>query len=45
MSTAAAADSSFIKCSIKEFKSQNGRVTAPEETFQASSSALQCQII
>lgn len=33
MSTAAAADSSFIKCSIKELKSQNGRITAPEENI------------
>lgn len=33
MSTAAAADSTFNKCSIKEFKSQNGRITAPEENI------------
>lgn len=33
MSTAAAADSSFIKCSFTEFQSQNGRISAPEENI------------
>lgn len=36
MSTAAAGDSSFIKCSIKEFKSQNGCITAPEENIPSA---------
>lgn len=33
MIRASAADSSFIQCSLKAFKSQNGRITAPEENI------------